>query len=126
MTGPEETGDLLLLSWGSTYGAVKAATLVLRQEGKAVSHCHLRYLNPLPELGAMLKSFKQVMVPEMNLGQLLMMVRSRFLVDAKGLNKVRGQPFTIREVTNAARAVLVGQDAELDTATIDGVVDGGG
>src|SRR5439155_13152145 len=76
MTGPEK-GDLLLLSWGSTYGAVKAATIVLQEEGEQVSHCHLRYLNPMPEIGALLKGFRQVVIPEINLGQLLMLVRAK-------------------------------------------------
>jgi 2-oxoglutarate ferredoxin oxidoreductase subunit alpha len=125
MTGPEK-GDLLLLSWGSTYGAVKAATLVLQQEGEAVSHLHLRYLNPLPDLGPILKNFRQVIVPEMNLGQLLMMIRAKYLVDAKGLNKVRGQPFTIVEVANAVRAALAGEEATVGAVTESDDVGGGG
>jgi 2-oxoglutarate ferredoxin oxidoreductase subunit alpha len=125
-TGPEK-GDLLLVSWGSTFGATKAATLVLEQEGQKVSHCHLRYLNPLPDLAAMLKNFRQVLIPEMNLGQLLMFIRAKYLVDAKGLNKVRGQPFTISEITNAVRAMLAGMDAELDKVSEDAeAVAGGG
>ena len=125
MTGPDK-GDLLLLSWGSTYGAVKAATLVLREEGEQVSHCHLRYLNPLPDLGALLKNFRQILIPEMNLGQLLMFIRAKYLIDAKGLNKVRGQPFTISEVANASRAMLAGQEATVATATEDADDVGGG
>ena len=111
---------------GSTYGAVKAATLVLQEEGEAVSHCHLRYLNPMPEIGQLLKNFHQVLIPELNLGQLLMFIRAKYLVDAKGLNKVRGQPFTIREVANAARAALAGQDAALEEVATEEAVEGGG
>jgi 2-oxoglutarate ferredoxin oxidoreductase subunit alpha len=125
-TGAEK-GDLLLVSWGSTFGATKAAALVLQEEGDKVSHCHLRYLNPLPDLAPILKNFRQILIPEMNLGQLLMLVRAKYLVDAKGLNKVRGQPFTISEITNAVRAMLAGMDAGLEDASEDAeAVAGGG
>jgi 2-oxoglutarate ferredoxin oxidoreductase subunit alpha len=124
-TGAEK-GDLLLVSWGSTYGAVKAATMVLREEGEKVSHLHLRYLNPMPDLGKILKSFRQVLVPEMNLGQLLMFIRAKYLVDAKGLNKVRGQPFTISEVANAVRQALAGEEALVGAAEEDADDVGGG
>jgi 2-oxoglutarate ferredoxin oxidoreductase subunit alpha len=108
-TGPKK-GQLLLLGWGSTYGAIKAATLELQKEGIAVAACHLRYLNPLPaRLTEIFKNFDHVLVPEMNLGQLRMLIRAKFLVDAKGLNKVRGQPFTITEVVHGAKAVLSGE-----------------
>jgi 2-oxoglutarate ferredoxin oxidoreductase subunit alpha len=84
----EEKGDLLLLGWGSTYGALKAATLALREEGEQVSHLHLRYLNPFPRnLGAILKNYKQVLVPELNMGQLRLLLRGQFLVDAIGLTE---------------------------------------
>jgi 2-oxoglutarate/2-oxoacid ferredoxin oxidoreductase subunit alpha len=121
----EEKGDLLLLGWGSTFGAIKAATLILQEEGAKVSHCHLRYLNPMPDISALLKNFRQVIIPEMNLGQLLMLIRAKYLVDAKGLNKVRGQPFTIREITNAARATLAGEELKLETAAAQTEGDGG-
>jgi 2-oxoglutarate ferredoxin oxidoreductase subunit alpha len=126
MTGPE-SGDLLILGWGSTFGAIKAATLKLREQGINVSACHVRYLNPLPaRLGEILKGFKQVMVPEMNLGQLLSIIRAKYLVDAKGLNKVRGQPFTIGEIVRGSLAMLEGEDPTLDDATEDAGSDGGG
>jgi len=106
LTGPDK-GDLLLVGWGSTFGAIKAATLQLRAQGAAVSAAQLRYLNPMPQtIGNLMKNFRQVLVPEMNLGQLRMLLRARFLVDAKGLNKVRGQPFTISEIVRAAVALL--------------------
>jgi 2-oxoglutarate ferredoxin oxidoreductase subunit alpha len=126
MNGPE-SGDLLILGWGSTYGAVKAATLRLQEEGIKVSACHVRYLNPLPaRLGDVLKNFKRVMVPEMNLGQLLTVIRAKYLVDAKGLNKVRGQPFTIGEIVRGAKAMLEGEEPVLEEAVEEtGVGDGG-
>jgi 2-oxoglutarate ferredoxin oxidoreductase subunit alpha len=126
MTG-SETGDLLILGWGSTYGSVKAATLRLQEEGLKVSACAVRYLNPLPaRLGEILKGFKRVMVPEMNLGQFLSIIRAKYLIDAQGLNKVRGQPFTIGEITRAAKAVLAGEEAALEDAAEDDGIDGGG
>jgi len=98
MTGPE-SGDVLIIGWGGTFGAIKAATLDMQAAGQKVSACHIRYVNPLPQrLGSILKGFKKILVPELNLGQLRLLLRSRFLVDAKGLNKVRGQPFTIGEI----------------------------
>jgi 2-oxoglutarate ferredoxin oxidoreductase subunit alpha len=111
-TGPEG-GELLIVGWGSTFGAIKGATLELRAAGLSVSACHIRYLNPLPAgLGEKLKSFKQVLIPEMNLGQLRLLLRSKYLVDAKGLNKVRGQPFTIAEIVSGAKAMLEGNSSE--------------
>lgn len=95
----DESGKLLVLSWGSTYGAVSQAVKQTRAEGKSVSHAHLRYLNPFPKnLGDVLARFERVLIPENNMGQLKLLVRGRFLVDAVGLNKVTGQPFKIREV----------------------------
>ena len=108
-TGPE-TGDVLLVGWGGTFGAIKAATLQLQEEGIKASACHIRYLNPLPKrLGAVLKQFKHILIPELNLGQLRMLIRNRYLVDAKGLNKVKGQPFAIHEIVDGAKAILAGR-----------------
>jgi 2-oxoglutarate ferredoxin oxidoreductase subunit alpha len=105
----ERTGELLLVGWGSTYGAMRQAAESLRAEGESVSHLHLRYLNPLQKnVGELLRGFRRVLVCEMNLGQLRMLLRSRFLVDAAGLNKVQGQPFKVREIAEAARAQLRG------------------
>ena len=107
--GPQ-TGDLLLVGWGSTYGAIKSAADRQRQAGKSVAHIHLRYLNPLPpDLGAILGRFKKIMVPEMNLGQLIRLIRDRYLVPAQPLNKIKGQPFTISEITAAIDAILKGK-----------------
>jgi len=128
-TGPE-TGDVLIVGWGSTFGAIKAATLELQATGMKVSACHIRYLNPLPaSLGEKLKNFKHIMVPEMNLGQLRGILRNRYLVDAKGLNKVRGQPFTIGEIVSGANALASGKAGEFEiemAADIDAGIGGGG
>jgi 2-oxoglutarate ferredoxin oxidoreductase subunit alpha len=108
LDGPT-TGDLLVLSWGGTHGACATAVHNVQARGKAVTHCHLRYLNPLPkDLGAILKRFKQVLVPELNMGQLLAIIRSHYLVDAAGLNKVQGKPFSVAEVETKIEAMLKG------------------
>lgn len=107
--GPQ-SGEVLLVGWGSTYGAIRAAVQQLQEEGVSVSACQLRYLNPLPEgLGDLMKQFRHVLVPELNLGQLRMLLRTKFLVDAQGLNKMRGQPFTISEITRGVHALLRGE-----------------
>lgn len=111
-TGPAH-GDVLVIGWGSTFGAIKAAALQLQAEGVAVSAVHVRYLNPLPaRLGEIMKSFRHVLVPELNLGQLRLLLRGRFLVDAKGLNKIRRQPFTIAEITRGIRAMLAARTSD--------------
>jgi len=92
-------GETLVVGWGSTYGAITQAVTELRQRGRSVSSVHLRYLNPLhSELGALLKRFKRVVVPELNLGQLLKLLRATYLVDAQGINKVQGKPFKVSEL----------------------------
>lgn len=94
-----ESGDLLMLSWGSTYGVVKTAVKEALDEGKKVSHVHLRYLNPLPKnLGEILSNFDQIVIPEMNNGQLIKIIRDKYLVPAQGLNKIKGLPFATEEV----------------------------
>ena len=100
-------GDLLVVGWGGTYGALLTATETAREQGHKVSLCHLRYLNPLPpNLGAVLKRFKKVLVPELNLGQLSMVLRARFLVDAVGFNKVKGRPFQVAELVEKMHELL--------------------
>src|SRR4029079_5929504 len=95
----EETGKVLVLGWGSTYGSISTAVERLREEGKSVSAVHLRYLNPFPKnLGDVLSGFDTVIVPEMNLGQLCTMIRAKYLVDAVPFSKVKGRPFQIREI----------------------------
>ena len=104
--GPAE-GELLILGWGSTYGAIRSAVERLQAEGLGVAHAHLRHLNPFPSnTEAVLRSFRRVLIPEVNLGQLLMLIRARYLVDAVGYNKVRGKPFRISEIEEQARSLL--------------------
>ncbi len=100
-------GDLLLVAWGSTYGSITAAVSAQREKGRRIGHVHLRHLNPLPRnLGGVLSRYKRVLVPEMNMGQLLMVLRAKFLVDAKGLNKIQGKPFKQSEVEAAIEEAL--------------------
>ena len=92
-------GDLLIVAWGSTYGAVTEALKTERAKGHRIGHVHLRHLNPLPRnLGEVLRRYGQVLVPEMNLGQLVLMLRAKYLVDAQGYNKIQGQPFKQSEI----------------------------
>ncbi len=108
LDGPA-AGDLLVLSWGGTYGACATAVHNVLAKGKSVTHCHLRYLNPLPkELGDILKRFKKVLIPELNMGQLRTVVRAKYLVDAIGLNKVQGKPFSVAEVVEKIESLLRG------------------
>ena len=103
----ETEGRLVVVGWGSTYGAIHQAVKRCRQENLDVSHVHIRYLNPLPaNLGELLAGYDQVLVPEMNTGQFVNVVRSKFLIDAKPLNKVSGQPFKIREIEDAIKSQL--------------------
>jgi 2-oxoglutarate ferredoxin oxidoreductase subunit alpha len=104
------SGDLLVVGWGSTYGAIKSATMRARQAGKSVAQIHLRYLNPLPpDLGAILGRYKKILVPEMNMGQLVELIRARFVIPAQPLNKIKGQPFAITEISAAIDAILGGK-----------------
>jgi len=106
LNGPTE-GDLLLLGWGSTYGSIEAAARKLQKQGKSVAHAHIRYVNPLPpDLGDILGRFKRVLVPELNMGQLVRLIRAEYLVDAVGLNKIQGQPFKVSEIIRRAEALL--------------------
>jgi len=102
-------GDLVVLGWGSSFGPIREAVKHVRAKGKKVSHVHLRYLNPLPrDLGETLKRFKQVMVAEMNMGQLLKLIRAEYLIDAFGFNKIQGRPFKVSEMENRINRVLEG------------------
>lgn len=97
-SGPEK-GKILVLGWGSTYGAIKSAVADLQAQGQAVSHCHLRYIRPFPKnLGTILRNFEQVLIPEINNGQLIKIIRDEFLIDAKGYNKIMGVPITKTEL----------------------------
>jgi 2-oxoglutarate ferredoxin oxidoreductase subunit alpha len=96
------SGDLLVIGWGSTCGTIQQAVAEVRSRGKSLAHVHLRHLNPLPsDLAAIVKRFKRVVIPEMNMGQLLMLVRAKTLVDARGINKIKGKPFRVSELVQA-------------------------
>lgn len=104
--GPE-AGDLLVLSWGGTYGACRTATEACREDGLKVAHAHLRWLHPFPRnLGDILKKYKRVLIPELNMGQLRTLIRAKFLIDAQGYNKVQGRPFAVQELINEIRKQL--------------------
>lgn len=104
--GPE-TGDLLVLSWGGPYGACATAVHTAQKAGKKVAHCHLRYINPLPKnLEKILRSYKQVLIPELNLGQLSMIIRAKFLIDAISLNKIQGKPFHVTEIVDKINSLV--------------------
>ena len=103
----EKNGDLLVLSWGGTYGACRSATETLQEEGNKVSHIHLRWISPLPkDLGEILIHFKSILIPEINLGQLLRLIRSEYLIDAKGLNLVRGRPIGAATIVETVKNML--------------------
>ena len=98
MNGPAE-GDLLVIGWGGTYGSITTAVQRAQRKGLQVAQAHLRYLNPMPRnTGEVLKRYKKVLVPELNGGQLRMLLRATYLVDAVGLNKVQGRPFLVSEI----------------------------
>ncbi|MBI5239270.1 MAG: 2-oxoacid:acceptor oxidoreductase subunit alpha [Elusimicrobia bacterium] len=106
--GPKQ-GKVLVVGWGSTYGAITAAVSRLQAAGESAACLHLRHLNPLPPgLGEALSRYERVLVPELNLGQLVYVLRGRFLVDAQGLHKVKGQSFQVAEVESAVRKLLKG------------------
>ena len=98
----QEGADVLVLSWGDTYGPVHAGVRRVRGAGGKAAHAHLRWLSPFPaNLGDVLRSYDKVLVPEMNSGQLLQLIRARYLVDAVGYNRVTGKPFKAGEIADA-------------------------
>ncbi len=104
--GPE-SGDLLVIGWGGTYGAITSAAQAARRKGQRVACAHLRYLNPMPRnTGDVLRRYKKVLVPELNRGQLRLLLRAEYLVDAVGLNKVQGRPFLISEIESKIEELL--------------------
>ena len=104
--GPE-SGDLLVISWGGTYGSVRTAVRRLIDRGESVAHTHLKYLNPFPRnLGDLMGNYKKVLVPELNTGQLRFLLRGTYLVDAIGYNKVQGKPFLVSELIEQIESVL--------------------
>ena len=103
----EQSGDLLVLAWGGTFGAVRAGVEAMRERGHKIGHVHLRHLNPFPnDLGEILRRYDRVLVPELNLGQLVKLIRERYLVDAKSFPKIKGQPFKEVEIVEAIKAQL--------------------
>lgn len=102
-----EKGKVLVLGWGSTYGAIKSAVLELQAQGHAVSHAHIRYLRPFPKnLGDIIKNFDKVLIPEINNGQLVKIIRDQYMVDAQPYNKVMGIPITKGELVDVIRKML--------------------
>jgi 2-oxoglutarate ferredoxin oxidoreductase subunit alpha len=100
----DDTGEIAVVGWGSTFGPITRAVQKIRADGYKVSHIHLRHIWPLPiNLGSLLNNFKKIIVAEMNTGQLITILRSKYLVDAQGLNKISGQPFKVSEVEEAIR-----------------------
>ncbi len=109
----DKSGELLILSWGSTYGAIKEGIRKAAAEGFKASHIHIRHIHPFPKnLGEILKSFKKVLIPEMNKGQMATLIRSTFLIDAIQFNKVKGQPFKVAEIANKIIDVLGGNNGK--------------
>jgi 2-oxoglutarate/2-oxoacid ferredoxin oxidoreductase subunit alpha len=101
INGPA-TGDVLVVGWGGTYGAITAAVERAQAEGKSVASIHLRHLNPLPpDLGHVLREYRKVLVPEINSGQLVRVLRAEYLVDAVGFNRVRGLPLASEDIYDA-------------------------
>jgi 2-oxoglutarate ferredoxin oxidoreductase subunit alpha len=105
-SGPEK-GKVLILGWGSTYGAIKSAAAELQAQGKQVAHAHLRYIRPFPRnLGALLSNYETILIPEINNGQLIKIIRDTYLVDAKGYNKIKGTPITKGELIEEVNKYL--------------------
>jgi 2-oxoglutarate ferredoxin oxidoreductase subunit alpha len=106
--GPDH-GDLLVLGWGSSYGAIKTACERMRKEGYTISFVHLHHLNPFPaNLGDILNDFERVFIPEMNLGQLKTMIQAKYLKPVIGYHKVQGQPFKSYEIEDQLKTLLSG------------------
>lgn len=104
--GPE-TGKLLVLSWGGTFGAVRTAVQQAQAAGKSVAHAHLRYMNPFPRnLADIVRRYEKVLIPELNTGQLRLLIRANFLVDAQGFNKIAGKPFLVSELVDRINKIL--------------------
>ena len=112
-----ESGDVLVIGWGGTFGALRQAQQSVAAQGKKVSHAHLRWLSPLePGLAKIIKNFKKVLVAELNMGQLRTILRAEFLIDCIGLNKIQGQPFMVREVIAKIEELVGASPAETNAA----------
>ena len=104
--GPE-SGELLVVSWGGTYGAVRTAVDRSIKAGKSVAHCHIRYISPFPRnLQEVFGNYKKILIPELNMGQLRLIIRGKYLVDAQGFNKIQGKPFLVSELTSKIDEML--------------------
>jgi 2-oxoglutarate ferredoxin oxidoreductase subunit alpha len=102
--GPDS--GTLVLSWGGTYGSCRTAVKACQENGKSVAHAHLRWINPFPSnLGEVLTRFDNVLIPELNTGQLRLIIRDKYLIDAKGFNKIKGKPFSVTELIEAIEAI---------------------
>ncbi len=123
--GDQNGGDLLVLGWGGTYGSIHDAVEVARAKGLKVSQAHLRHMNPMPKnLGEVLKKFKKVLIPELNNGQLRLIIRGKFLVDARGLNKIQGRSLLTEEIVQGIDLLLSGAWGEAEALyPTGGVVD---
>ncbi|HVA74825.1 MAG TPA: 2-oxoacid:acceptor oxidoreductase subunit alpha [Acidimicrobiales bacterium] len=105
---PDGAAEVLVVGWGSTYGAIQAGIRRVRAQGRGVAHLHIRHLNPFPaNLGEILRSYPKILVPEMNLGQLVKLLRADFLVDARGVNKMMGKPFRAEEIEKAVLDLIL-------------------
>lgn len=103
----KNSGDILVLGWGSTYGTIRTAVSELIEDGINISHAHIKYLNPFPKnLEKLISGFKHVIVPEINNGQLVRLIRDKFMISATGINKVKGRPFFVDELKNEIKEVL--------------------
>lgn len=103
----ERTGKILILGWGGTYGSITAAVSAMQAEGFSVSSVHLKHLHPLPnDLKQIMDGFDKILVPELNMGQLDVLLRSQFLIDTVAYNKVQGQPFKVKELTRKIHELL--------------------
>jgi 2-oxoglutarate ferredoxin oxidoreductase subunit alpha len=112
----DPSGDLLVVAWGSTHGPITAAMKSQRAKGRRVGHVHLRHLNPMPKnLGDVMNRYKKILVPEMNMGQLVMLLRAKYLVDAQGYNKIQGKPFKTSEIENKIEE-MIGPAAKRETS----------
>jgi 2-oxoglutarate ferredoxin oxidoreductase subunit alpha len=98
---------MLVVSWGGTFGSCRSAVETMQDEGMNVSHVHLRWINPLPkDLGEILIRFKNILVPEINMGQLVKLIRAEYLMDAQGLNLVRGRPISASTIIETVKQTL--------------------
>ncbi|NNF07601.1 MAG: 2-oxoglutarate ferredoxin oxidoreductase subunit alpha, partial [Candidatus Eisenbacteria bacterium] len=107
--GPDK-GSLLILGWGGTYGAIRSAVARAIEEGQSVAHAHIRHLNPFPsDLKEIMSRYDRVLIPELNTGHLRTMIRAEYLIDAIGLNKVQGRPFSVEDIRARIDQLLGGK-----------------